>query len=300
MVDWRDAIFRSHSVPRDVSVILVTGATGNVGRAAVDWLVARDHATRAALRDPSRDRWNGRAELARFDWSDRSTWEPALEGVESFVLVRPPELGDAEPLCEFATLAARRGCRRVVFLSVLGADTRRWVPHRKIEEHLRRMETAWTFLRAGFFMQNLVDSYLDDIREGCLRLPAGRAKVAWVDARDVGEAAARSLLDGIWEQRSPVLVGPESLDFAEVCQELSAETGREVRYRPCSSAGYFLRLRLRRGLPVARCLVQTVLHRGLRSGEASEVRDDLRLLLGRSPRTMLDYLRDRRVVLSGA
>jgi hypothetical protein len=89
------------------------------------------------------------------------------------------------------------------------------------------------------------------------------------------------------------------LDFEEVCQELSSETGREVRYARCSSAGYFLCLRLRRGLPVVQCLVQTVLHRGLRSGEASEVRDDLRLLLGRSPRTMLDYLRDRRQVLSG-
>jgi len=118
-----------------------------------------------------------------------------------------------------------------------------------------------------------------------------------VDARDVGEAAARSLFDGIWEQRTPVLTGSQALDFQEVCQELSAVAGREVRYRSCSAVGYFLRLRLRAGLPIARCLVQTLRHRSLRSGEASEVRDDLRLLLGRSPRTMLDYLREQREIL---
>lgn len=280
-------------------MILVTGSTGNVGRAAVDWLVARNHGVRAAVRDATRDIWNGQAELVRFDWSDPFTWEPALDGVESFVLVRPPAQGDvAATLCDFSTMAMRRGCRRVVFLSVLGAETKRWVPHRKVEEHLRRMEMSWTFLRAGFFMQNLVDSYLEDIREGELRLPAGRAEVAWVDARDVGEAAARSLLDGIWEQRSPVLTGPQALDFDEVCRELSTEIGRRVGYRPCSTVGYFLRLRARRGLPIAQCVVQAVLHRGLRSKEAAQVRDDLRLLLGRAPRTMSDYLRDRREILS--
>lgn len=297
MVDCRDANIGFHCLAREASVILVTGATGNVGRAAVGWLVARDHGVRAAVDDTAADAWKGRAELVRFDWSDPSTWEPALDGVESFVLVRPPAMENVGALCDLSTMAVRRGCRRVVFLSVSGADPVRWLPHRKIEEHLRLIEASWTFLRAGSFMQNLVDRHLDDIREGCLRLPAGSAKVAWVDARDVGEVAARSLLDGIWEQRTPVLTGSQALDFQEVCQELSAVAGREVRYRSCSAVGYFLRLRLRAGLPIARCLVQTLRHRSLRSGEASEVRDDLRLLLGRSPRTMLDYLREQREIL---
>ncbi len=280
-------------------MILVAGATENVGRAAVDWLADRGHAVRAAVGDATRDAWNGRAETVRFDWAEPSTWGAALDGIESFVLVHPPAMADAHAaLCEFSTLAMRRGCRRVAFISVLGAGTKRWAPHRKVEEHLRRTEMSWTFLRAGFFMQNLVDDCLDDIREGELRSPAGRAKVAWVDARDVGEAAARSLLDGIWEQRTPALTGPQALDFDEVCQELSVATGRDVRCRRCSTAGYFLRLRLRRGLPISQCLVQAMLNRDLRSDEASEVRDDLRLLLGRAPRTMGDFLRDRREFLS--
>ncbi len=280
-------------------MILVTCATDNVGRAAVDWLVSRDHEVRAAVGEAAPGAWNGRAETVRFDWSDRSTWDPALDGADSLVLVHPSATADASSaLCEFSSLAMRRGCRRVAFLSVLGAGTKRWAPHRKVEDHLRRTETSWTFLRVGPSMQDLVDARLDEIRDGELMSPARRAKVAWVDARDVGEAAARSLLDGIWEQRIPVLTGPEAMDLEEICQELSVFVGRGIRCRRCSAVGCFLRLRFGRGLPIAQCLARAAAHRRFGASEASEVRDDLRLLLGRAPRALGDFLRDRREILS--
>jgi uncharacterized protein YbjT (DUF2867 family) len=273
-------------------VILVTGATGNVGKAAVDWLRARGVGVRAALRDPSRSPWPD-VPTVRFDWRDSGTWDAALEGIDSLILVRPPAIADVEAtLNRFTSLAEERGCRKVSFLSVVGVEDKNWVPHRKIERHLRRSAMAWTFLRAGFFAQNLIDSYLPDIRNGEIRVPAGKGKVAWVDARDLGEAAARVLLDGIWEQRTPVLTGPESIGFEETCGTLSRRLGKPVVYSPCTALGYLYHLRVRHRLPPVQCLVQTVLHVGLQKCQAALVRDDLRAILGRSPRTLSDFVDD--------
>jgi len=278
-------------------VILVTGATGNVGKAAVDWLRARGVGVRAALRDPSRSPWHD-VPTVRFDWRDSGTWDAALEGIDALILLRPPAIADVEAtLNRFTSLAEERGCRKVSFLSVVGVEDKNWVPHRRIERHLRRSTMAWTFLRAGFFAQNLIDSYLPDIRNGEIRVPAGKGKVAWVDARDLGEAAARVLLDGIWEQRTPVLTGPESIGFEETCGTLSRRLGKPVVYSPCTALGYLYHLRVRHRLPPVQCLVQTVLHVGLQKGQAALVRDDLRAILGRSPRTLSDFVDDHLVRL---
>ena len=247
---------------------------------------------RAALRDPSRSPWPD-VPTACFDWRDSGTWDAALEGIDALILVRPPAIADVEAtLNRFTSLAEERGCRKVSFLSVVGVDDKNWVPHRKIERHLRRSAMAWTFLRAGFFAQNLIDSYLPDIRKGEIRVPAGNGKVAWVDARDLGEAAARVLLDGIWEQRTPVLTGSESIGFEETCGILSQRLGKTVAYSPCTALGYLYHLRRRHRLPLIQCMVQTALHVGLRKGQAAQVRDDLRAILGRSPRALSDFVDD--------
>jgi uncharacterized protein YbjT (DUF2867 family) len=275
-------------------MILVTGASGNVGKAAADWLESRGVPYRAAVRNPGKSNLAaGRA--VRFDWSDPTTWEPALDGVSAMVLIRPPAIADVEStLNRFVTLAQERGCRNVSFLSVVGVEEKSWVPHRKVEHHLRRSGLSWTFLRAGFFAQNLMDSYLPDIRQGEIRVPAARGNVAWVDARDLGEAAAKVLLDGIWDQRTPILTGPESIDFHQTCEILSHTLGRSIRYVPCSGLGYFVHLRRFHRLPLIQCAVQTALHLGLRRGEAAGVSDDLRAIVGRTPRGMTDFVVDHK------
>jgi len=273
-------------------VILVTGATGNVGGAALEWLRSRGAPVRVAVRDPSKIRRPG-LDAVGFDWRVPECWNAALDGVSAMILVRPPAISDVEStLNRFLTSAEERGCRKVSFLSVVGVDDKNWIPHAKVERHLRRGGMSWTFLRAGFYAQNLTDGYLPDIRRGEIRVPAGDGKVAWVDARDVGEAAARVLLDGIWDQRTPVLTGPESIDFTQACDILSRKTGRRIDYTACSVPGYVFHLKRRHGLPLVQCVVQAVLHRGLRRGDAARIRDDLRAILGRTPRNLSDFVDD--------
>ncbi len=87
------------------------------------------------------------------------------------------------------------------------------------------------------------------------------------------------------------LTGPRAVDFDEVAALLTTALGRTIRYEPASVLGYARHLR-RQGLPLAQVAVQTVLHTGLRRGDAETVDPTLPRLLGRPARTIEDYVRD--------
>ena len=95
------------------------------------------------------------------------------------------------------------------------------------------------------------------------------------------------------ERRAYTLTGPEAIDFATAASLLSEAVGRTVRYERASIVGYLLHLRAR-GMPWAQVGVQTVLHAGLRLGQAERVDPTLERLLVRPPRTLRDYFRDHR------
>jgi uncharacterized protein YbjT (DUF2867 family) len=273
---------------RVTAPILVTGATGNVGRPVVAALRARGLPARPGLRDPAGD-----PDAVRLDLRRPETFAAAVAGAGALFLVRPPAIADVQrtlhPLVD-AALAA--GVRRVVFLSVVGADARGYIPHAKVERHLRDRGCAWTCLRAGFFAQNLGDAYRVDIRDHDeLFVPAGDGRAAFVDARDLGEAAARVLAEDGHERRAYTLTGPQALGFAEVAGLLTAALGRPIRYARPGALRYALRLR-RRGLPRVQVLVQTLLHLGLRLGHGALVDPTLGELLGRPPRTLAQYIAD--------
>jgi uncharacterized protein YbjT (DUF2867 family) len=277
--------------------VLITGATGNLGGATARALIAQGVPVRVAGSDPAglRQRFAA-AEAARLDFRDPGTFGAALAGTGALFLLRPPPISRVGPTINaFLDAAARAGVRHVVFSSVAGADTNRLVPHHRIETHLRSLGVPWTILRPGFFAQNLADAYRADIRaDDRIYLPAGTGRAAFIDTRDIGDAAAVVLREPEPHRgRAYTLTGPEALDFATVAAMLTDELGRRIRYEPATVAGYALLLR-RRGTPAMQVLVQTVLHTGLRRGRAETVDPALPGLLGRAPRTMAQYVHDHR------
>ncbi len=266
--------------------ILVTGATGNVGRAVVAALRARGVPVRPAVRDLS-----GITDGVALDLLRPETFAPALGGVGGLFLVRPPAVSNVGPtLGALVDVALAAGVRRVVFLSVIGADTRGYIPHARVERHLGESGAAWTFLRAGFFAQNLGDAYRADIREHDeLFVPAGAGKAAFVDVRDLAEVAAMTFTQPGHVGRAYTLTGPEALDFTQVAALLRETLGRDIRYARPGVLRYVLRAR-RRGLPLAQALIQAALHVGLRFGQAEHVDPTLARLLGRPPRTLARYI----------
>ena len=279
-----------------VDTVLVTGATGNVGREVAFALRARGLRVLAADRDPKRALalLGGDVEAVRLDYRDSATFSVA-SGAQGLFLLRPPAIADvARTLLPFVDEARRRGVRHVVFLSVAGAETNRLVPHHAVEQHLAPT-SGRTVLRPGFFAQNLGDAYRRDIVEDArLYVPAGRGRVAFVDVRDLAQVTAMIFASpSEHEKHAYTLTGPEAIDFASAAALLTETLGRAIRYEPASILGYLRHLR-RRGMDWSQVGVQTVLHAGIRFGQAARLDPTLERLLRRSPRTLRNYVQDSR------
>jgi uncharacterized protein YbjT (DUF2867 family) len=275
---------------------LVTGATGNVGREVVRALRAKGIAVRAAAQRADRvaTMFGDVVEAVSLDFRDANTFGSALEGCTGVFLLRPPAIANTKAtLIPFIEEARARGARHVVFLSVAGAGKNWLVPHHAVEAHLAARSDDWTVLRPGFFAQNLGDAYRRDIVEDDrLYVPAGRGRVAFVDVRDVAEVAALAIVDSTSHSaKAYTLTGPAAVSFEEAAALLTTALGRRIRYENASVVRYALHLR-GRGLPAAQIVVQTILHLGLRFGQAESIDPTLSSLLARPGRTLREYVVD--------
>lgn len=274
--------------------VAVTGATGNTGVHLVKELLALGAHVVAlsAQRHQSRPAFPSEVETRAFDYASATGWAAAVAGCDSLFLLRPPAISNVqETLIPFAQEAIKQGVKHTVFLSVSGADTNRIVPHHKVEVFLKSTE-SYTILRPGFFAQNLEDAYLKDILEqDRIYVPAGQAKVAFVDLRDVASVAAQALVRPADHHRQGyTLTGPEAVSFAQAAQLLTECLGRQIHYQAASVTGYLWHLHQRR-LPWMQAIVQTILHVGLRFGQAEKVDPTLRRLIGREPYSLGQYVR---------
>lgn len=268
---------------------------GNVGREVVRALAARGLGVRAADRHPQRVRaaFGSIAEPTALDFHDPTTFAAALQGCEGLFLLRPPAISNVKAtLNRLVDVADDRGVRHIVFLSVAGASRNVLVPHHAVEAHLMNARCGWTILRPGFFAQNLGDAYRADILvDHRIFVPAGSGRAAFVDVRDVAEVAARVFLaPSQHDHEAYTLTGPAAVSFAEAAALLSEVLGVTIRYEPATLMGYMRHLRAR-GLPFGQVLVQTVLHLGLRFGQAARIDATLERLLERPSHSLRDYVR---------
>jgi uncharacterized protein YbjT (DUF2867 family) len=274
--------------------ILVTAATGTVGRHVVRGLIETNGSVRAATRDPSAyDAPGDGVEPVRFDFADPSTYGEAFRGCEAMFLVRPPAIAAVwNSIFPAIDAAAEAGIRHIVFLSVQGAAENPLVPHRWIEWKLANAEVTATSLRPSFFMQNLVTTHREEIaREGQLVVPAGTGETAFVDARDVADVAVHLLdqppaADGAYE-----ITGPAAFSYATATQILSDVLGRRITYVDASVLD-FVRYSRAQGRDWAFIFVMTGIYLTARFGLADRTTDTVQHLLNRPPRSFRQFAED--------
>jgi len=273
--------------------ILVTGATGNVGSEVLKLLVEAGQPVFAAVRQPSEGH-HPYAEVA-FDFERPETFDLALGGVERLFLVRPPALADADRYFAPVIRAAKEaGVRHIVFLSLLGAEKNTVVPHRKIEDLILAAGIPYTFLRPGFFMQNLSTTHRDEIRDRDeIFVPAGKGKTSFIDVRDIAAVAAKTLTEPGHEFQAYPLTGAEALSYEEVARLFTETLGRRITYRQPSLLRFILTKR-KEGLPMPHILVMAGIYGTCKLGLAGTLTPDTERILGRPPRSMRQFIQDFR------
>jgi uncharacterized protein YbjT (DUF2867 family) len=281
--------------------ILITGATGNTGSEVVKGLSALGLEVKAATTNPSRKNYLfdlPGVEPVAFDFNDPSTYNEALEDVVKVFLVRPPALADADrqfrPFIE--TLANHPEIRQVVFLSLLGVENNPVVPHFKIEKLILEKQLPYTFLRPGFFMQNLETNHLEDLQEHQdIFVPAGNGKTSFIDVRDIAAVAVKVLSEENHLNRAYALTGSEALTYQQVADLFTEVTGQKFTYSDPSVIRFALRMR-RRGLAWKFIMVMIALYSVAKLGKAGQITDELPRLLGREPISMKKYIEDHKTI----
>ncbi len=178
--------------------ILVTGATGTIGRGVVDHLVHHGADVRVLVRDPAKADFPAGVAVAKGDFLDVDSLRSAFSGVSTLFLLNAVVPDEFTQALMALNLAREAGIRRIVYLSVIHADVYVNVPHFAgklgVERMIEAMGFGATILRPAYFMQNDLTIRDAILTFGVYPMPVGTKGLAMIDARDIAEIAALELV----------------------------------------------------------------------------------------------------------
>lgn len=236
--------------------ILVTGATGTVGRPLVTFLTGLGADVRAVTRDPHAAQLPDAVDVVAADPSVPETLAAAFDDVDA-VFVNPRAVGTAADA--FVALAEKRGVRRAVVLAADNVDDdparqpsrHRGDYNRETEQVVTASGMEWVSLRPTVFAANAIGAWAPQLEAGdVIRGPYADASAAAIDERDIAEVAAQAFhRDDLVGERLE-LTGPESLTQPEMVAAIGTATGRPLRYQELSPDA-IRQTMVARGVPVA-------------------------------------------------
>ncbi|WP_030173330.1 MULTISPECIES: NmrA family transcriptional regulator [Actinomycetes] len=258
--------------------VLVVGATGKTGRRVAGLLAGLGVPTRLASRSGA----------TRFDWTDRTTWRPALDGAGAVYITYQPDLiveRSADDLRVFVEVARDANVDKLVLLSGRGEPEAR-----VCEEIVLHSGMASTVLRCSWFAQNFSESFLaDGVREGAVVLPVDAVREPFIDADDIADAAVTVLTRSGHDGRVYELTGPRLLTFAEATAHIAAAVNREIGYVTASLEDYRAGM-AEAGVPDDYADMVISLFGTLFDGRNATTTDGVRELLGRAPTDFADFI----------
>ncbi|ADL53565.1 NmrA family NAD(P)-binding protein [Clostridium cellulovorans] len=276
--------------------ILVTGATSNIGSEVLRLLSMDEVEVRGAtddLREARKVLPKG-IELVRFDFKEKDTYEKALEGVKKVLIIAPPEDIDVkEHVFPFIDKAKQMGVLQIIFISILGIDKNPLAQHRRIEKYLKEIEVPYTIIRPSYFMQKLNTMYRHEIKvQGKIMIPAGKAKINFIDVRDVAAFTARVICEEN-EHFNMIykVTGKEAITYHEAAEIFSNTAGKNVEYvNP--KIKEFKQLMVKKGLEGEKLKRITRLCITSRLGIGRKVTNDFKKVMGTDPKSFEHYIND--------
>jgi uncharacterized protein YbjT (DUF2867 family) len=277
-------------------MILITGASGTVGKAVLGEVARRGEKHRAMYRSKEEAaKAPAGTETVIADFSDKASVTPALRGVESVYLVCSPIPDLVQLEGNVIEACASAGVSRIVLNSALGAgDYSKSFPswHRKVEDKLKASKVAHCILRPNSFMQNIVAFYAPSIRaQGAFYAAMGNARMSYIDVRDVAAVAAKALQSRDHDGKTYELNGPEALTCAEVAEKISRRAGVSAQFVDIPVEAQ-RKAMLDQGMPEWQVTALLDLQAYYTGGEGGTVDDLLQKLLGCSPNSMDQFLEE--------
>lgn len=279
--------------------ILITGASGNVGRYVAQYALENGQEITVAgtHTDTLTRMFTDKARIVYFDFTDATTFRTVLEEVDRVFIMRPPHLGKANDLKPFIdALKEINGLRLVSFLSLIGVEHNPVPPHHKIEKYIEQANLPYCHIRPGFFMQNMSGIHAFEIKYfDKVVVPVKQALTSFIDAEDIGEITA-TVLSKPEEHlnKGYSITGSEAIDYWKVAEILSKELGREILYtnpKPSFAKRYWVMVR---GMEKEYCTVMGMLYMMTRLGSAKKVTSVYEAVMGKKPRTFQQFVENNR------
>lgn len=263
--------------------ILVVTATGKTGRRVADRLESQGHSVRRA----------SRSSATRFDWDDRSTWGPALEGVRAAYVVYTPDLAVAaapDAIRAFTELAVEKGVRRLVLLSGRGEEEAQRC-ERIVQRIVQQAGLEWTIVRASWFAQNFDEGeFYEPVLSGEVALPAGDVLEPFIDVDDIADVVVAALTEDRHAGEVYEVTGPRLMSFAGAVKEIANATSRDVHFVTIPRQVFNEGL-AQAGVPPTQIELLDYLFTTLLDGRNAHVTDGVERALGRPARDFREYAR---------
>lgn len=259
--------------------ILVLGGTGTVGTHVVNHLHDRGYHYVLGLRKTDATE----APSVHLDYSDETTFAPALEGINSIFMITPGFVSGIEDQFKKLIQAAEQaGVAHIVYSSVIGADGNPEGTHRQIELALEASTIAHTILRPNFYMQNFITYEGEQTKHGRIFLPTAAGKTSYLDVRDIAHVFGAVVGQEAHYGKTYTLTGSEALDNDQIAQVLATATGRSFENVNPSEAEYEQTL-ASYGVPQGVVDASKVLYSYIRNGYVAGVSADVETLTGKAP-----------------
>lgn len=271
------------------SKILVIGSSGLVGSTLVNKLKNLGH----LVRETTSRKDNSSVSLDRV-YVNLATGEnvhAAFDGIDRAFFISPPGFADQyKILSPLIQEAKRRGLKKVVLMTAMGANAVETTPFRKAEIELEKSGLNYNIIRPNWFLQNFNTFWAEGIKTNDLiALPAGQAKVSFIDARDISEVAAKLLIDDSRNNKDFDLTGPIGVNHLEVAKAIGNAIGRRIDYQDIPSDVLKSKL-VGAGFPVDYVDFMMLIFGFLREGYNARTTSHVAEILGRNPLSLRDYV----------
>ncbi len=281
-------------------MIIVTGATGKLGKAIVERLmklVPRDQVA-ACARDPKKapDLTSRGVQVRQADFAQPETLKAAFKGATQILLVSSNARAyGGDPLAQHnaAIVAAKAaGVRRVLYTSHMGVSTTSAFPpmrdHAATEEMLAGSGLKWTSLRHGFYALTVPTLIGKAAETGIVTAPED-GKVSWTNHADLAEADAHIAVENSFDGPTPPLTASEAFDLTDVAAMLPSILQRSVTRKWLSDEEQHSQL-IAMGLPTSAIAISMSLYKAARAGEFASTSSALENIIGQPPITLRAYL----------